>query len=112
MIHLLSCLLLAALTQAAPKLESRQNKSCNTASNRACWLTGYNISTDYEVETPPGTSVHYNFTITEETNWVAPDGSVRDYVQLVNGQFPGPTLFANWGDNITVTVTNTLPTNG
>jgi len=27
-------------------------KSCNTASNRACWAEGFNINTDWEVKTP------------------------------------------------------------
>lgn len=26
--------------------------SCHTPSNRACWTTGYNINTDYEVNSP------------------------------------------------------------
>lgn len=26
--------------------------SCNTPSNRACWVTGYDINTDYESKTP------------------------------------------------------------
>lgn len=26
--------------------------SCNTPSNRACWVTGYDINTDYEKKTP------------------------------------------------------------
>lgn len=31
---------------------STQLKSCNTPTNRACWVEGYNITTDYELETP------------------------------------------------------------
>lgn len=31
---------------------------------------------------------------------------------LVNGQFPGPTIRADWGDIIEVRVTNKLKTNG
>lgn len=30
---------------------------------------------------------------------MAPDGYKKD-VLLVNGQFPGPLIEANWGDNI------------
>jgi hypothetical protein len=30
----------------------------------------------------------------------------------VNGQYPGPTIEANWGDTIRVTVTNGLTDNG
>lgn len=31
---------------------------------------------------------------------------------VVNGQYPGPTIYANWGDTIEITVTNSLTTNG
>jgi FtsP/CotA-like multicopper oxidase with cupredoxin domain len=31
---------------------------------------------------------------------------------LVNNQFPGPTIEANWGDWIEVTVTNNIPDEG
>jgi hypothetical protein len=30
----------------------RRAPTCNTASNRACWTTGFDINTDYEVNTP------------------------------------------------------------
>jgi hypothetical protein len=37
-------------------LEGRQDAaglpSCNTPSNRACWTTGFDINTDYELKTP------------------------------------------------------------
>jgi hypothetical protein len=41
--YLLS-LLFSSLSLAAP--------TCNTPSNRACWTSGFNINTDYEVSTP------------------------------------------------------------
>jgi FtsP/CotA-like multicopper oxidase with cupredoxin domain len=31
---------------------------------------------------------------------------------LINGQFPGPLIRADWGDEIEVTVTNHLRING
>ena len=31
---------------------------------------------------------------------------------LINNQYPGPTITANWGDMIQVTVKNSLPNNG
>lgn len=40
----------------------------------------------------------------------APDGFEREVI-LVNGQFPGPALEMNQGDNIEVTVHNKLPFN-
>ncbi|KAI4598183.1 Laccase-1 [Pestalotiopsis sp. 9143b] len=86
--------------------------NCNTADNRACWQDGFNITTDYESSTPSGGLKHYDWEVTEVENWVGPDGVVKGYVQLVNGQYPGPTLFADWGDTISVTITNSLPFNG
>ena len=52
---------------------------------------------------------YYNFVITRQT--IAPDGVERS-VMLVNGEFPGPTLEANWGDEFSVTVTNLLEDEG
>lgn len=45
----------------------------------------------------------YNFHIARGT--IAPDGYQKE-VLLINGQFPGPTIEANWGDTITVDVYN------
>ena len=39
----------------------------------------------------------YDFTISEHT--IAPDGYLTN-VTIINGQFPGPTIEANWGDTI------------
>lgn len=109
-----SGLLLAGLAISAPTLEDLKPRqaSCNTATGRDCWTDGFDIGTDYEGSTPTGGSVSYNWEITEERDWVGPDGVTKEYVQLINGQYPGPTLFANWGDTITVTFTNSMPTNG
>ncbi|PCG96276.1 Multicopper oxidase, type 2 [Penicillium occitanis (nom. inval.)] len=53
----------------------------------------------------PNTGVfrHYNFDITE--GWMMADG-VNKTGLYINSQFPGPTIEANWGDTIQVTVTN------
>ncbi|KAL2401892.1 oxidoreductase ptaK [Exophiala dermatitidis] len=55
----------------------------------------------------PSTGVvrSYDFVISRGT--IAPDGVERS-VLLVNGAFPGPTIEANWGDTIQVTVTNSI----
>ncbi|KAN0104967.1 multicopper oxidase [Hyaloscypha variabilis] len=88
-------------------------QSCNTPTNRACWTSNFNIDTDYETSTPTtGVTRSYTFTLTEVDNWVAGDGSVKTKAMLVNGQFPGPTITANWGDEISVNVINNLRTNG
>lgn len=111
---LLSSVLFIGITTAAAiakELEARQS-TCNIASNRRCWTSTTDITTDYEVTTPPGGSVSYNLDITEVRNWKGPDGVVKNVVQLINGQYPGPTLYAKWGDSITVNVKNSMPTNG
>ncbi|KAK4249145.1 extracellular laccase [Corynascus novoguineensis] len=86
-----------------------RQESCNTPSNRACWSEGFDINTDYEVETPDtGVVRHYNLTLTEVDDWLGPDGVVKKKVMLVNG----PTIYGDWGDTIEVTVINNLRTNG
>ena len=37
---------------------------------------------------------------------------IKKKAMLVNGQFPAPTIRADWGDEIEVTVTNKLQING
>nr|3PPS_A Chain A, Laccase [Canariomyces arenarius]3PPS_B Chain B, Laccase [Canariomyces arenarius]3PPS_C Chain C, Laccase [Canariomyces arenarius]3PPS_D Chain D, Laccase [Canariomyces arenarius] len=95
-------------------LEARQSgPTCNTPSNRACWTNGFDINTDYEVSTPnTGRTVAYQLTLTEKENWIGPDGVLKNVVMLVNDKIIGPTIRANWGDNIEVTVINNLKTNG
>lgn len=56
-----------------------------------------------------GMTRKYEFTIAEGT--IAPDGVEKQGI-LVNGQFPGPLIEANWGDWIEVTITNALPNEG
>lgn len=47
----------------------------------------------------------YDFTIKREKK--APDGYLKN-VLVINGQFPGPLIEANWGDTIQVTVHNEI----
>ncbi|KAJ5722107.1 multicopper oxidase [Penicillium malachiteum] len=56
---------------------------------------------------PPNTGVtrHYNFSITR--GFKSPDGFNKSVI-LVNDQFPGPAIEANWGDMIEVTVVNNI----
>ncbi|KAK3369580.1 Cupredoxin [Lasiosphaeria ovina] len=60
----------------------------NNATNRGCWKNSWNISTDYEVTTPPA----FN------TRTVC--------------QYPGPTISADWGDYVIVNVFNDMQDNG
>jgi FtsP/CotA-like multicopper oxidase with cupredoxin domain len=47
----------------------------------------------------------YDFTISKMI--ISPDGVNRSAI-AVNGAFPGPTIEANWGDWISVTVHNSM----
>lgn len=85
--------------------------SCTNAPNsRGCWNNGFDIDTDFDQDWPAtGRTVSYELTITNTT--LAPDGYER-MVYAINGQYPGPTIYANWGDSISVTVKNELENNG
>ncbi|KAH8672006.1 Cupredoxin [Tricladium varicosporioides] len=63
-------------------------------------------NTDPYKDTPnTGVIRRYDFTISRGKK--APDGYQKD-VLLINGQFPGPLIEANWGDTIQVTVHNKI----
>ena len=47
----------------------------------------------------------YDFTISRGV--ISPDGINRSVI-LINGQFPGPTITANWGDTFQITVHNKI----
>jgi FtsP/CotA-like multicopper oxidase with cupredoxin domain len=77
----------------------------NTASDRATWCN-YNVDTDYYNVIPDtGVTREYWFDIQDVT--VAPDGFSRP-AYAVNGTIPGPTIIADWGDTVTVHVTNSM----
>jgi hypothetical protein len=64
----------------------------NGPESRDCWSGGFSIDTDSEEEWPnTGKTVKYSFEVTEKT--LSPDGTPRDMI-VVNGQYPGPTIFA------------------
>ena len=86
--------------------------SCtNGPHSRACWGDGYSISTDFDEKWPTtGKSVSYTLELTNTT--CNPDGNGERDCLLVNNQLPGPTIYANWGDTVSVTVKNSLPNNG
>ncbi|KAI7182512.1 multicopper oxidase [Hortaea werneckii] len=64
-----------------------------------------------QYQDPPNTGVtrHYEFNVSRMD--IAPDGVVKNGL-VVNGQFPGPTIEANWGDYIEVIVHNNLEDEG
>lgn len=101
---------LAAGIQAAVSASiSRKRTACsgNTASDRTTWCD-YDVNTDYTTIAPDtGVTREYYFELTDVT--VAPDGYSRS-AMAVNGSIPGPTIYADWGDNVVVHVKNSLTT--
>ncbi|KFA51000.1 hypothetical protein S40293_07285 [Stachybotrys chartarum IBT 40293] len=101
--------LLAAGASAAPSPSIERRAACdgNTASTRSEWCD-YSIDTDWWTEAvDTGVTREYWLELTDVT--VSPDGVSRS-AMAVNGTIPGPTLFADWGDTVTVHVTNSLST--
>jgi len=77
---------------------------------RGCWGTGFSISTDFDEKWPDTGKVRsYHLDISNTT--CAPDGITRTCL-LINGQYPGPTIYADWGDTLEVTVKNSMAGNG
>ncbi|KAK0625178.1 Cupredoxin [Bombardia bombarda] len=76
------------LTVAVPsslQLQARQS-TCNTATNRQCWTSSFNVNTDYEAHTPlTGVTRSYTLTLTEHNNWIGGDGHAKVKAMLVNG---------------------------
>lgn len=55
----------------------------------------------------PNTGVIRSYDFTIKRGVIAPDGYQKTAL-LVNGQFPGPAIEANWGDTVQVTVHNQI----
>ncbi|KAI0151431.1 laccase precursor [Pestalotiopsis sp. NC0098] len=91
-------------------LEPRQSVCENAASSRSCWSDGFDINTDFYTDAPD-TGVTREYWLSIESAPCAPDG-VQRTCQTFNGTVPGPLLTADWGDTLTVHVTNNLVDNG
>jgi FtsP/CotA-like multicopper oxidase with cupredoxin domain len=90
-------------------VDLRKRSACagNTPTTRHTWCN-FNINTDYTTVVPnTGVTREYSFNLEEVT--IAPDGFSRPAL-AINGQMPGPTIYANWGDTVVVHVTNSLKT--
>jgi hypothetical protein len=98
-------------TSASASVTKPPDSIChNGPFTRACWKDGFSISTNYDSTWPvTGRTVSYHLEITNAT--IAPDGLSR-MGALINGQYPGPTIIANWGDTLQVSVKNNLKNNG
>ncbi|KAG8526155.1 uncharacterized protein KY384_000148 [Bacidia gigantensis] len=91
-------------TLSAPKLADFLTN--NPLVNGYPWGNRDAVHTNpYEQSPTTGVTRSYDFTIARGN--IAPDG-VNTSVLLINGQFPGPTIEANWGDMITVNVHNQI----
>ncbi|ORY65459.1 laccase-2 [Pseudomassariella vexata] len=116
-----------AAPQATTTITPSGPPCTHSATNRACWRNGFNITTDYETSlgTPPGITRVYNLVITNVSSF-SPDG-VSKPAMLINvglpavtcsmltsfeGTFPGPLITADWGDFLQINVHNNLPQNG
>ncbi|KAI3112891.1 CAZyme family AA1 [Penicillium roqueforti] len=77
----------------------------NTPLTRSRWCQ-YDINTDY-TQIVPNTGVTREYWLNVEELVAAPDGFSRP-VMAVNGTIPGPTIFADWGDEVVIHVTNSL----
>ncbi|RDW66476.1 putative Laccase-2 [Coleophoma cylindrospora] len=90
--------------------ELKPRASCdNTATSRDCW-GDYSIDTNWYTTTPT-TGVTREYWLSVENVTVAPDGYER-YAMTFNGTVPGPTLTADWGDELVIHVTNNMKNNG
>ncbi|KAF2434506.1 hypothetical protein EJ08DRAFT_581930 [Tothia fuscella] len=102
----------SSTASVAPTSTKAPDKACsNGPLTRACWSDGFSIATDFDTKWPnTGKTVHYDLEITNTT--CNPDGNGDRLCMLINKQYPGPTIIANWGDTIEVTVKNSLQYNG
>ncbi|EEY20296.1 laccase-1 [Verticillium alfalfae VaMs.102] len=94
---------------AAPSVTMGTRAVCNgnTPATRSEWCD-HSIDTDWWTEAvDTGVTREYWLELTDVN--VAPDG-VNRTAMAVNGSIPGPTIFADWGDTVTVHVTNSLST--
>lgn len=85
---------------AAVQRDASSNSSTclNTPSSRSCWSDGFDISTNY-YEKVPDTGVTREYWFNIENTTASPDG-VEVPVMLINGSLPGPTIIADWGDEV------------
>lgn len=90
----------------APDLHPKPKRCAgNSAKNRKKWCE-YDINTDYS-NIVPYTRVTREYWLEIDELNLAPDGVSRP-VMAVNGSIPGPTIHADWGDDVIIHVTNNL----
>ncbi|KAM0704513.1 hypothetical protein Q7P35_008747 [Cladosporium inversicolor] len=100
----------AAVPSSDLGLVARDTVCTNGPFTRACWKDGYSIATDFDQKFPTtGNTVSYNLDITNGT--CNKGGSGEKVCFFVNGQNPGPTIRATWGDTLSITVNNKMQHN-
>ncbi|KAI9702704.1 MAG: hypothetical protein M1820_006088 [Bogoriella megaspora] len=84
----------------------------NGPGDRKCWDGQYDITTNYYNEWPvTGETKNFYLKVTNST--CNPDGNgPTRYCLRFNDTIPGPTIRANWGDQISITVENGADVNG
>ncbi|KAK3984189.1 laccase-2 [Cladorrhinum sp. PSN332] len=90
-------------------LHPRQSPCENTPTSRNCW-GDFSTATNY-YDVTPDTGVTREYWLSVEQGLCAPDGYQRSCMTF-NGTIPGPTIFADWGDNLVIHVTNNMSQNG
>jgi FtsP/CotA-like multicopper oxidase with cupredoxin domain len=91
-------------------LQPRQSACENTATSRNCWGE-YNTDTNYYDVTPDTGGPAKEFWLSVVAAPCAPDGYSRTCMTF-NGTVPGPTIIADWGDEVIIHVTNNMVDNG
>lgn len=97
--------------QTSTTTKPADSQCTNGPKSRACWTKGYSIATDFDQKFPiTGNTIPYNPEITNGT--CNPDGNGPRVCMLINGQYPGPTIHATWGDKLVINVKNSMQHNG
>ncbi|KAL2140785.1 hypothetical protein VTI28DRAFT_3260 [Corynascus sepedonium] len=91
-------------------LQPRQEACENTPTSRQCWGE-YNTDTNYYDVTPDTGGPPKEFWLSVVEGPCAPDGYNRTCMTF-NGTIPGPTIIADWGDEVIIHVTNNMVNNG
>jgi hypothetical protein len=91
-------------------LQPRQSPCENTPESRHCWGE-HSIDTNYYEVVPDTGAPPKEFWLSVVEGPCAPDGYQRTCMTF-NGTVPGPTIIADWGDEVIIHVTNNMVNNG
>ncbi|KAK4243535.1 laccase-2 [Corynascus novoguineensis] len=91
-------------------LQPRQEACENTPTSRHYWGE-FNTDTNYYAVTPDTGGPPKEFWLSVVEGPYAPDSYNRTCMTF-NGTIPGPTIIADWGDEVIIYVTNNMASNG